>query len=241
MRLPSSSQRRPSQYRRDLLRVVSVPAPWLLLGLQIMFAVGTTVSMALLDGSPSPSLALGSLPAIAGLLGAVTVGADFRFGSTAAEILALGGPLRYLLRGFRAVATVAAVIGVAAAAAHAVAWMCLFDQPLSWSRCALLLCAAVTTGVGWSVLGAALAVAVRGQIGSVATVLAYLMIVEPLLEVTLADNAGLLPGRAAVDLFSAATPATFAAPAGRLLAVAAVVILGVCAVSRHGDVMVTAT
>src|SRR4051794_17120958 len=108
---------RGSGVERDLRRALSVPAPWALAVVAVAIALTATGGLAMLGSAPSSAASLSALPTLCGLLGALTVGADFRFGCLHTEVIALGGRIPYLLRSARAVATIGASIGAVSALA----------------------------------------------------------------------------------------------------------------------------
>jgi hypothetical protein len=228
-----------NQIRRDLHRVLSVPAPWILLTIEIVFAVGTSAAMKVIGTAPSPALALGFLPAIAGVFGAVSAGADFRFGAVPGEVLALGGPLNYFLRTFASILAVAAVGGGIGAGTAAATWTLLEDHPPAPARVAALVLAGVVASACWAVVGAALAIATKSQVSAVASILTYLMLIEPVLEVSARNTDKILPGHVAVELFSLESVTAVGVTGFRLVALAAGLLGLTCALLRHREVAVT--
>ncbi|MET8266659.1 hypothetical protein ABZU92_22035 [Micromonospora arida] len=155
----------------DVLRAMSVPGPWILLALEVVFAVMVSLSTAFLHLDPSPSLALGFVPALAGLFGALTGGADARFGSLAGEVLTLGGPVRYTLRMLRVTFGLGLVGGAVGGVLTAATWWATLDVAPPAGRLTTLVLASAVAAGSWALLGAALAIVTQAQIGAVAVVL----------------------------------------------------------------------
>ena len=179
---------------RDVRRLTSVPAPWVLLTLALGVSASATVGLATVGSAPSSAAALSALPAACGVIGAVTVGADFRFGCVHSELLAVGGRLAYVAGTTRAVALFTGATGaLSAVVALLVAGLPTapgtgLDTPQR------LLLAAVAVAVTWGVLGAAVALLAGSQTSAVGVLLGYLVLAEPLLEATSSAAGQLLPG-----------------------------------------------
>jgi ABC-2 type transport system permease protein len=191
------------QLRRDVRRLISVPAPWILLSIAMLLAASTALALAALGAPPSSAAALISVSALASLLGALGAGADFRYGSLAAEMLAVGGRFPFCRRSALAGALVAALGGAAMAGVLQVVWL-ITAQPASHNLgriCALI---AVTAAVAscWSIVGTALVILLRGQIAAISVLLAYLLLVEPMMEVSLPHLAPVMPSRLSATLLA---------------------------------------
>jgi ABC-2 type transport system permease protein len=225
--------------RRELRRQTSVPAPWLLLGCALLMAAGTTAALHALHSPPSGPAALAALPALAGLLGALGAGADIRYGSLPAELLLAGGRTRYASRLAAALAVLGAGLGAVSAAAAVLTAVGLATAPPVGGRVEAFFAAGAFAGACWAVLGAGLAIVARGPTGAVASLLAYLLLIEPMLEAAVRPVAATLPGRATAALLAIPPPATLAGGGLRLLAVTLLVAACAHAALLLRDVPVT--
>jgi ABC-2 type transport system permease protein len=219
---------------RDLTRAATVPTPWLLSALGAVLASGTTLGLIALRSAPSGPAALAVLPALAGSLGAVLTGADFRYGSLPAEIMLCGGKARYFVRQIAVTAPAgagAAAFMAGAAATIAVVLGHRLADP------AVFVAVAGAAGAGWSLIGCALAVSCRGQTGAVTALLIYLLMVEPVLQTTTRALSAWLPGAITARLL--AVSGSGFADAIRFTVVTAVLCAAALAVFFRRDVEAT--
>jgi len=231
------------QTRRDVHRLISVPAPWILLSIAILLAAGTAFGLTALHARPSSAAALMAVPALAGLLGAISAGADFRYGSLAAEMLAVGGRFRFCRRSALAVALVAAAGGAVAAVVLQVVWL-VTAQPAPHGPGQVVTLVALTAAVAscWSMVGTALVILMRGQIAAISTLLAYLLFIEPMVEVSLPSTAPFMPSRLSSSLLALSPSADIARtllPLVGLSMGAVGAFLFASLVMRHRDVDIT--
>lgn len=224
---------------RDLRRVLSVPAPWLLAALGVFVTVSTTLALAGLGSKPSGPAVLASLPPLAGSLAAVSAGADFRYGSLAGELLLAGGRTAFLGRTVAALSVISAGLGAVLAVVAAVTSQAAGHALCAWAAVPAFAAAAAFTGGCWGVVGASLAVLTRGPVAATAGLLGYLFVLEPLLQTAVHQLSGALPGQATTVVQSLP-------PAGHLLTAAAWLAAAsaaawVCATVafRYRDVAVT--
>ena len=204
---------------RAVRRQLSVPAPWILAAVSAFTTGATVAAVGAISGAISGATALVLLPIIAGLVGTVAVGADFRYGSLPNEIL-LQRRLGYLARTNVASSIVAAAIGlISALTAVAVATLVLapaarFVAPANLAAVSILV------AVCWAILGSSLVVISASQSAAVAALVAYVIAIEPLLAATSAGVAAALPGQLRAVLLAAPADVAVAGPAVSLLVVA---------------------
>ncbi len=217
---------------RDVRRFAGVPLPWVLGALGVLAAVVTALGLSALDSRGNAAGAVSALPMLAGLLGAVGVGAEFRFGTLHTEVLLHGGRLSLWWRLSCAAALVAGVVGAVSATAAVVATALLSDGARPAGAAFVLTAAPVSAG--WAVLGGSLAAVVANQAAAVGVLMGYLVLAEPMLEASSGRLSGLLPARLAAELLGHPAP-------GALLRLALVVVLvwaGAGAVLLRRDVPV---
>jgi hypothetical protein len=213
--------------RRDLLRLLTVPTPWIFLMMGVALAVMTILGLRALTGRIPLSVSLIEVPPLMGLAGAAIIGADFRFGSVYGELFVVGGRLLYLTRHLAALALVGAgtgtIIGTAAVACLAATDRSLADASASLGDIPM---STVVASV-WACLGGLLAVVVRNQVGAVATVVGYVYFLEPILVSGSTRLKSFMPAQVSADLLATPNWDTFLKGAPKLLV--AVVLLGLLA------------
>lgn len=224
---------------RDIRRVMSVPAPWLLAALGVFAAASTTLALAGLGSRPSGPAVLASLPPLAGSLAAVSAGADFRYGSLAGELLLAGGRAAFLVRTAIALSVVSAGLGVVMALVATVTSQAAGLPVCAWSAIGLFAAAAAFTGGCWGVVGASLAVLARSPVASTAGLLGYLLVLEPLLQTTVPRFSGSLPGQATSTVQSLPAVGHLLSAAGWLAALTVAVWACAAVTFRRRDVAVT--
>jgi len=231
----------PRVMARDIRRVMSVPSPWLLAALGVFVAASSTLALAGLGARPSGPAVLASLPPLAGSLAAVSAGADFRYGSLAGELLLAGRRTTYLARTATALGIVSAALGGAMALAAAVAAQAAGQPVCPWAALPWFTVAAAFTGGCWGVAGASLAVLTQSPVASTASLLGYLLVLEPLLQAAVPRLSSALPGQATSTVQSLPGIGHLVAAAAWLGVLAVALWACGAVVFRRRDIAVTAS
>jgi hypothetical protein len=226
---------------RDLQRVVSVPSPWLLAAIGVFLSASTTAGLIGLRSAPSGPAALAALPALAGTMGAVAVGADFRYGSLPAELLLVGGKTAYCVRTGLAVAQIGAGLASLMAVASVALSHAMGHPAFAWGQTAEFVAVSAAAGACWGVIGTSLALYTRGQLAAVVSLLIYLLMLEPMLGAALHAVSAVLPSPETMAALAIPAPGHLVTDELRLALTAAVVYCGSILVFHRKEIPVTGT
>jgi hypothetical protein len=184
----------------------SVPAPWLLVAAGAFLSVTSTLAVTAVGISPTGAVSLAALPTLAGIAGAMVIGADIRFGPLHTELLLAGRRAAYWLRLNVAIAVAAACLALTSTST-ALLVAAAVGQPLP--RPAGLMVACVGVAVVWAVVAASLTMVTGSQAGAIGALLGYLFLVEPMAEAGFGAFGAHLPARVSAQLLAARPSVTW--------------------------------